>query len=125
MGKNLTARVGSAFYIREPDASFDTVLNNYMFDLLDQKDWPKALREFHRVLKPGARLVLANMTQGERMGSGVYERLYRLSPSLMGGCRSVSLSGPLCDCGFEIQLREYQQQFLFPSEVILAKKESE
>ncbi len=119
---NFEIKIGSAFEIDEPNASIDTVLNNYMFDLLDEPDWPKALREFHRVLKPGGRLVLANMTQGQRTGSGVYERLYRLCPSMMGGCRSVSLSGPLRDCGFEVRLREYHQQFLFPSEVILARK---
>ena len=117
---NFEMRTGSALDIAEPDAAFDMVLNNYMFDLLSERDWSVVLREFHRVLKPSGRLVLANMTLGERPGSGIYERLYRLSPALMGGCRGVRLSGPLADNGFRVVSREYVQQRLFPSEVILA-----
>ena len=60
------------------------------------------------------------MTRGERFGSGVYAALYRLSPSLMGGCRGVRLEAPLERAGFRVLRREYLQQSLFPSEVILA-----
>lgn len=110
----------SALTIPAASASFDVLLNNYMFDLLDQSAWPVVLAEFRRVLRPGGRLVLANMTRGERPGSGVYEHLYRLSPSLIGGCRGVRLSASLADNGFDVRSREYFQQMLFPSEVILA-----
>jgi ubiquinone/menaquinone biosynthesis C-methylase UbiE len=119
---NFEIAVGSALAIDEPYAGFDLVLNCYMFDLLDERDWAGVLDEFRRVLKPGGRLVLANMTLGERWGSGIYQRLYDWSPSLMGGCRGVRLSEPLEDHGFEVLSREYIQQCLFPSEVILARK---
>lgn len=117
---NYQLSIGSALAIAEPDASFDVLLNNYMFDLLDEPQWTQAITEFHRVLKPDGKLVLANMTQGEGPGSGIYERLYRLSPSLMGGCRGVRMSEALEHNGFSVLLREYVQQMLFPSEVILA-----
>jgi len=110
----------SATEIPEPDSSIDLLLNNYMFDLLDEKLWPAVIREFRRVLKPGGRLVLANMTVSENWGSGIYQRLYTLSPKLMGGCRSVQMSGPLEQNGFTVHLREYRQQLFFPSEIILA-----
>ena len=119
---NYELSVGSALAIQEQADSFDVLFNNYMFDLLDEDDWPKALGEFHRVLKPDGTLVLVNMTIGEQPGSGIYERLYRLSPRLMGGCRGVRMSAVLGQNGFAVQLREYHQQMLFPSEVILAKK---
>jgi ubiquinone/menaquinone biosynthesis C-methylase UbiE len=122
---NFALSVASAYDIPEADGSFDTVLNNYMFDLLDEQGWTRALTEFHRVLKPGGKLVLANMTRGERTGSGFYESLYRLSPALMGGCRGVQLSGALRDHGFAVASREYYQQMLFPSEVILATRISD
>lgn len=120
--KNYELVLGSALEIPASNESFDVLLNNYMFDLLAEADWQRALQEFHRVLKPAGRLVLANMTLGERVGSGIYERLYQVSPSLMGGCRGVRLAGPLADYGFEVQSREYFQQAFFPSEVILAVK---
>lgn len=98
------------------------LLNNFKFDLLDEEDWPRVLGEFHRLLKLGGRLVLVNMTLGERFGSTIYERLYRLSPSLMGGCRGVRMSGLLEQSGFSLHSREYYQQVLFPSEVLLASR---
>jgi ubiquinone/menaquinone biosynthesis C-methylase UbiE len=114
--------VATALAIPAADAAFDILLNSYMFDLLDERDWPAVLAEFHRVLRPGGRLVLTNMTQGERPGSGIYQRLFTLSPRLMGGCRAVRLTEPLRAAGFAVQRREYIQQLLFPSEVILADR---
>jgi hypothetical protein len=62
------------------------------------------------------------MTEGERFGSKLYDFIYNLSPKTMGGCRGVRLSEKLKSHGFTIEVREYQQQMLFPSEVILAHK---
>ncbi len=114
--------VGTAEAIDEPDEAFDLLLNAYLFDLLDEPAWSGILGEFMRVLKPGGRLVMVNMTLGERSGSGLYERVYRLWPALMGGCRGVRLSGALEESGFSVERRTYLQQMLFPSEVILARK---
>ena len=104
---NYELSVGSASAIQEKANSFDVLLNNYMFDLLDEHEWTEVLTEFHRALKPEGRLVLVNMTFGEKLGSGIYQRLYRLSPSLMGGCRGVRLSDLLQRNGFSVHLREY------------------
>jgi ubiquinone/menaquinone biosynthesis C-methylase UbiE len=119
---NFELSTGTALDIQQPPESFDVLLNSYMFDLIDNEVWPKILAEFRRVLKPGGRLVLTNMTLGERFGSGVYERVYQRSPRLLGGCRGVRLVEPLREAGFEVKSRRYVQQFLFPSEVISARK---
>jgi ubiquinone/menaquinone biosynthesis C-methylase UbiE len=119
---NFEMGIGSALQIPAKAASVDIIVNNYLFDLLDEANWGAVLGEFRRVLRPGGRLVLANMTVGERRGSGIYQRIYRRSPALMGGCRGVRLSGPLMQHGFELRSREYVQQCLFPSEVLLAIK---
>lgn len=119
--ENFELSVASASALPAAGASFDTLLTSYMFDLVDERAWPLILGEFRRVLRPGGRLVVVNMTIGERFGSGVYERVYDLAPRLMGGCRGVRLSSALLQQGFEVRSRAYVQQFLFPSEVILAK----
>ena len=121
---NYELKIGSAFEIPYPDGSFDLLINNYMFDLISFDDMEKILIEFRRVLKKGGKLILVNMTMGEKLGSRIYELIYRLSPKLIGGCRPVKMSDKLNATGFHVITREYHQQLLFPSEVILAEKKS-
>ncbi|MDZ4164905.1 MAG: hypothetical protein U1C55_07245, partial [Smithellaceae bacterium] len=78
--------------------------------------------EFKRVLKKGGRLILVNMTEGESFGSKLYDFVYNISPKTMGGCRGVKLTERLRQHGFRVEVREYYQQMLFPSEVMLAYK---
>ncbi len=119
---NYSLSVGTAFQLEMADESIDVLVNNYMFDLIPFGDMDKVLMEFRRVLKREGRLVLVNMTEGERFGSKLYDFVYNLSPKTMGGCRGVKLSGKLEEHGFRVETREYFQQMLFPSEVILAYK---
>lgn len=115
-------QVGSAFQLDLPDESVDLLVNNYMFDLIPFGDMARVLREFKRVLRSGGRLVLVNMTEGERFGSRLYDWVYSVSPRTMGGCRGVNLASRLEEQGFRVVTREYHQQMLFPSEVILSQK---
>jgi ubiquinone/menaquinone biosynthesis C-methylase UbiE len=118
---NWSLSLGSAFELDRADDSVDLLMNNYMFDLIRFEDMDSVLAEFRRVLKPGGRLVLVNMTIGEKAGSRIFESIYKLNPRLMGGCRGVRMAGKLEHHGFKLLYREYVQQILFPSEVILAK----
>ncbi len=111
----------SALAIPYPDATFDLITNGYMFDLMPLEAMPRILAEFRRVLKPGGRMVLVNMTTGERKGSQMYQWIYQRFPALMGGCRGVRMAELLPPAGFQVVVREYHQQLGFPSEVILAK----
>ena len=119
---NYSLTIGTAFDLPVQTDSVDMLVNNYMFDLISYEDMDKVLIEFRRVLKVGGKLVLVNMTDGESVGSKLYELIYRLSPKTMGGCRGVRLTDRLKRQGFTVQVREYYQQMLFPSEVILAYK---
>ncbi len=122
-GANYALSIGTAFDLPVKNESVDVVMNNYLFDLIPYEDMDKVLSEFKRVLKKDARLILVNMTKGERFGSNLYDFVYRISPRTMGGCRGVKLSEKLKQHGFRVEAREYHQQLLFPSEVILAYKE--
>lgn len=113
-------RVGDAYDLPFSGDSFDILVNNYMFDLLPERDFATVLEEFKRVLRPGGRLAMINMTHGEHWYNGIWSRLYRINPALLGGCRPVSLLPYLERSGFRNATREYISQFSFPSEVIVA-----
>ena len=119
---NYELKLGTAFNLEAADNQYDLLINNYMFDLIAYDQMDAILTEFKRVLKKGGTLVLVNMTKGEKFGSGLYDLIYRISPRLMGGCRSLQLSERIQRHGFNVKQREYHQQLLFPSEVIIAVK---
>ena len=56
---NLSFQVGDAEALPFPDNDFDAVISNGVFNLALDKE--KALRETHRVLKPGGRFMIADM----------------------------------------------------------------
>jgi ubiquinone/menaquinone biosynthesis C-methylase UbiE len=111
-------KIGDAYDLDFPDDSFDVLINNYMFDLLPQQDFLTVLQEFKRVLRPGGRLAIVNMTKGERWYNGVWERIYKINPALLGGCRGVSFLPQIEVCGFTQITREYMSQLTFPSEIV-------
>lgn len=119
---NYVLRTGDAYHLEYPDDSFDVVLNNYMFDLIPEHDFAVILGEFNRVLHTGGRIILVNMTRGSNWFNALWEWLYRLRPSLLGGCRGVELKPYLDKAGFEKVQREYISQFSFPSEVVYGVK---
>jgi ubiquinone/menaquinone biosynthesis C-methylase UbiE len=119
---NYSLGIGTAFDLNAEDESTDTLVNSYMFDLIPFEDMDKIIIEFRRVLKKDGKLILVNMTEGERLGSKIYDFIYNISPKTMGGCRGVKLADKLQLHGFKVESREYFQQMLFPSEVILAYK---
>lgn len=119
---NYVLQTGDAYHLRYPDDTFDVVVNNYMFDLIPEHDFAVILGEFKRVLRAGGRIVLVNMTQGSNWFNTLWEWLYRLRPSLLGGCRGVQLKPYLERAGIEKVQREYISQLFFPSEVVYGVK---
>jgi ubiquinone/menaquinone biosynthesis C-methylase UbiE len=121
--KNYRLAVGDAYALDFPDNDFDVLINNYMFDLLPEDDFPTVLAEFRRVLRPGGRLVLVNMTKGVRWYNSIWEWVYRMNPAWLGGCRGVQVLPLLGQIGFVTVERQYVSQMTFPSEVICAVAE--
>lgn len=84
--------------------TFDLVWSSYMLDLLPTEDLVPALREFLRVLRPGARVALVCFTKsGEKLTW--WERAYlrtpaRLVPYLFGSCRPIRLAPFVAEAGF-------------------------
>ena len=114
---------GNALDLPLPESSFDLVVNGYMLDLLPRDDIPRALAEFKRVLRPGGRLVLSNMTKGERRHERIWDWLYERGVVLTANCRGVLAEPVLRDLGFTRISREYLAQMGFPTEIVTAAKE--
>jgi ubiquinone/menaquinone biosynthesis C-methylase UbiE len=93
-----------------------------MLDLLPRDDIPRALAEFKRVLRLGGRLVLSNMTKGERRRHRFWDALYERGVVLTANCRGVLAAPVLRESGFADVRREYMAQMLFPTEIVTARK---
>lgn len=120
--RNYRLRVGDAYKLDFADTSFDLLINNYMFDLLPEEDFPRVIGEFKRVLKPGGRLVLVNMARNGRWYNKVWDTVYSIQPAWMGGCRGVSMLEFVQAAGFQQTSREFISQMSFPSEIIYGVK---
>jgi demethylmenaquinone methyltransferase / 2-methoxy-6-polyprenyl-1,4-benzoquinol methylase len=90
-------KIGSAQVLPYLDQAFDILYNSYMFDLIAANQFKPILDEFKRVLKPGGRLVLVNMSK-DTPRKTLYEKGYetvRLFP-----CRPVVMESYVCEAGF-------------------------
>jgi ubiquinone/menaquinone biosynthesis C-methylase UbiE len=107
--------------------TFDLLYNGYMLDLIPEMEMPGILAEFRRVLRPGGRMVLLNMSKPGKEIVIFREKLYQLLPPgivlyVMGGCRPVLMEEAVKNAGFS----DVQRIFVdgkAPSEIVLAKKQ--
>lgn len=103
------------------DARFDCLLNTYTFEVLPTADIAPMLDECRRVLRPGGRLVVVNLTEGEGQDAAMtddWKRRYGDDPEFFGGARPLQLQPMLEQHGFVRVTRRYIGQE-WPSEVLL------
>jgi demethylmenaquinone methyltransferase/2-methoxy-6-polyprenyl-1,4-benzoquinol methylase len=123
---NIDLREADARRLPFADDEFDVLYNSYMLDLMPLNDLPVVLKEFHRVLKPGGRLVLVDMSKSDESKLIFWESFYKslpavLVPYLLGGCRPVLMESLVRQCGFSEVTREFVSKAI-PSEIVTAKK---
>lgn len=95
---------GNAKDLPYPDNSFDIVYNGYMFDLIPFDGFEPILKEMYRVLKPGGKLVLLNMSKPDEKKT-FYESIYRWTGI---PCRPVLMAPFLNGLGFKDIQRSYR-----------------
>ena len=102
--------------------TFDALFNCYLFCLLPPDDIQRTIAEFHRVLRPGGKLLMVNDGEGSRAFNTIYRSLGYAVPSFWG--RQVADQVPrfLEDSGFRIRHHEVVSQTFYPSAVILAER---
>ena len=115
--KNYALYLGDCRHLPFEDETFDVLMTQYLLDILPVGDFVPVLMEFKRVLKEGGRIVLVNMTKGEKWVNQIYEGIYKLKPPLLAGCRGVLAEPFLKATGFKGFRRAFISQLGFPSEV--------
>ena len=117
---------GNARELPYPDGTFDLVYNGYMFDLIPLNGFAPILKEMARVLKPGGRLVLVNMSKPDDRKT-FFERVYEMRWAVMP-CRPVLMSSYLEPAGFTNVQRLYRPtrhgivSLLWGQEIVTAQK---
>ena len=120
--KNYALHLCDCRHLLFEDETFDVVVSQYLLDILPVEDFIPILSEFKRVLKDEGRIVLVNMTKGERWLSQIYEGIYKLREPLLAGCRGVMARPFLERIVFREFHREFVSQLGFPSEVVSGLK---
>ena len=108
-----------------PDESFDCVLNAYTFEVMAEPDIAAMLDDMLRVLRPGGRAVIVNLTDATDGGTEDeamirdWKARYDADPEFFGGARPLQLTEMLRAHGFASITRRYVGPE-WPSEVLLA-----
>ncbi|HUX20765.1 MAG TPA: class I SAM-dependent methyltransferase [Spirochaetia bacterium] len=105
--------------------SLDRVVSAYVLDLLPEEEIEELFEEAHRVLDLGGLLCCVSLTRGTGVGSrlvsALWSAVYRVAPSLVGGCRPISLAPRLDLRRWDIVYHEILTPFAVPSEVLVAR----
>lgn len=107
------------------DHTFDVLYNGYMLDLIPLADLPVVIDEFKRVLKPGGRLVLLNMSKADQKATW-QEKLYTHLPArfglyFFGMCRPVLMKNFVQEAGFKQVSRTFIPGVV-ASEIVIGRK---
>jgi ubiquinone/menaquinone biosynthesis C-methylase UbiE len=113
---------GNAYSLPYDDSEFDLVINNYMLDLLPERDFGKVLGEFYRVLRQSGRIAVCAMAFGAKWYNHPWHWVARNFPSLLTNCRPVLVEKHLSAAGFTNVRVEFVSQNTFPSQIVTAIK---
>lgn len=109
-----------------PDQSADRFISTYVLDLLTAEDIMTLLNEAYRILLPGGYLCLASLTHGVSTISNIVEiiwnSLYKLKPSIVGGCHPIKLPEYLQSDKWNIIHDSVIVSYGVPSEVVIAER---
>ena len=113
--RRYSLEIADTYHLPYSTESFDLLINNFMLDLLPEKDYTHILGEFNRVLKPGGHLLISTMAFGHRWYHRFWTWVAVTFPRLMTNCRPVQIGEYLQKAGFENIQSYFISQNTFPS----------
>ncbi len=120
--QNYELREGNVLHLGFEDNYFDTVINNFMVDLMPFDSFDNIAEEFYRVTKPKGKVIVSTFSFGKKKINKFWLWVAKKFPDLLTGCRPVSFKENLIKAGFEIEKDIEISQNTFPSEIIKARK---
>jgi len=108
-----------------PPTSCDRFISTYVLDLLSNQDISRTLDQAWKVLRPGGLLCLTGLTYGttflSRWVVATWLAIHSLRPSLVGGCRPISLTDFLGPASWKVLYSTTVVSWGVPSEVLVAR----
>jgi ubiquinone/menaquinone biosynthesis C-methylase UbiE len=108
-----------------PPDSCDRFVSNYVLDLLPIGDITRTLDQAYKVLRPDGLLCLTSLTFGtnalSKLTIAVWLAVHSLKPSLVGGCRPISLSDYLGPASWKVLYSTTVIAFGVPTQVLIAQ----
>jgi SAM-dependent methyltransferase len=108
-----------------PPTSCDRFVSTYVLDLLSNQDISRTLAQAWKVLRPDGLLCLTGLTYGTTLLSrwvvACWLAIHSLRPSLVGGCRPISLTDFLGPASWKVLYADTVVSWGVPSEVLIAK----
>ena len=114
---------GEATCLPFNDSAFDAVFMSFTLEVIDTPEIPRVLARIKKVLKPGGRLGIVDMSKenGESISLKLYEWLHKKCPKYLGS-RPIYAEQCLIDAGYQIRSKERIKIFRLPAEIIVAIK---
>jgi SAM-dependent methyltransferase len=108
-----------------PPESCDRFISTYVLDMLPSPDIGRTLEQAWKVLRGDGLLCLASITYGSgplsRLVIASWLAIHSLRPSLVGGCRPLSLTDFLGPASWKVLHVSTVTSFGVPSQVLIAR----
>jgi len=117
---------GGAMKVDAADGSCDRFVSTYVLDLLSHENAHALLDEARRLLEPDGLLCLVSLSHGSKplshLVAHLWERIQRIAPVRVGGCRPIRLAAFLPFERWDIEYRVVITMLGVPAEVVVARK---
>ena len=135
LSRNRLARFGKRVQIIQTNGesklpfetkSYDRFVSTYVLDLLEDEEIVALIAEAHRILNSKGLAGLVSLTRGFTLGSwlvgGIWSAVHSLAPSVVGGCRPISLLDFFNPPDWVVRYRTRISAFGVPSEILVAEQ---